>query len=292
MSISRFFKKRTTLAAVAAGGGAIVLAAAGASLAAPALAASAGGSQQPAGSTTAVRLSLTPMPLGQVVVGAGTVTLSGYGFTPGSSHEVALSAFGFELPLGTVTASADGSVSWQYSAGHVAAMTKDHTGARDYPEARLHGARTGIRLVVLNAGQGTPVITRSPAITGLGRYRLEAVEPGFGAIKSGSATLVYNPAAKTISVTLTAAGLTPGDHAAHIHLGSCQDQGAVAYMFADFTANSRGVIWDETRTVTGVAAADLSGGWYFNLHQGNSGNILSSSGQPTINFRPLECADI
>ena len=35
----------------------------------------------------------------------------------------------------------------------------------------------------------------------------------------------------------------------------------------------------------------LTGGWYLNLHQGNSNNILSN-GQPTINFRPLLCANI
>jgi hypothetical protein len=32
-------------------------------------------------------------------------------------------------------------------------------------------------------------------------------------------------------------------------------------------------------------------GWYLNLHQGNSGNILAN-GSPTINFRPLLCGDI
>jgi hypothetical protein len=47
-----------------------------------------------------------------------------------------------------------------------------------------------------------------------------------------------------------------------------------------------------TRTLTGVKAVDLSGGWYLNLHQGNSNDILSSSGQPAINFRPLECSNI
>jgi hypothetical protein len=32
-------------------------------------------------------------------------------------------------------------------------------------------------------------------------------------------------------------------------------------------------------------------GWYLNLHQGNSNNILAN-GQPTVNFRPLLCADL
>jgi hypothetical protein len=121
---------------------------------------------------------------------------------------------------------------------------------------------------------------------------VHAVEPGWGVITPGSATLVYNPATRSLSVTVNAAGLTPGAHAAHIHVGSCQQQGGVAYMLMDFTANSQGVISNETRVVTGVTAVELSGGWYLNLHQGNSTNILNSGGQPTINFRPLECANI
>jgi hypothetical protein len=44
-------------------------------------------------------------------------------------------------------------------------------------------------------------------------------------------------------------------------------------------------------TVTGVTSFPASG-WYLNLHQGNSGNILDAAGQPTIFFRPLLCANI
>ena len=32
-------------------------------------------------------------------------------------------------------------------------------------------------------------------------------------------------------------------------------------------------------------------GWYLNIHQGNSNQILDN-GNPTIYFRPLLCADI
>ena len=53
-------------------------------------------------------------------------------------------------------------------------------------------------------------------------------------------------------MTLSASGLTPGAHAAHIHIGSCQSQGAVAYMLMDFNADSNGNIHNETRMVTGV----------------------------------------
>jgi hypothetical protein len=48
---------------------------------------------------------------------------------------------------------------------------------------------------------------------------------------------------------------------------------------------------DQTRTVTGVTTPMPATGWYLNLHQGSSNNILSN-GQPTIFFRPLLCANI
>jgi len=80
-------------------------------------------------------------------------------------------------------------------------------------------------------------------------------------------------------------------HAAHIHIGSCQAQGLVQYMLTDFVASGHGTIDHETRTVTGVTTPMPATGWYLNLHQGNSNNILAN-GQPTIFFRPLLCANI
>lgn len=118
-----------------------------------------------------------------------------------------------------------------------------------------------------------------------------AVEAGAGESLSGRATVTYDPGARTITVTVTATGLTPGMHAAHIHVGSCQAQGPVQYMLMDFVANGHGTIDDQTRTVTGVTTPMPATGWYLNLHQGNSNNILSN-GQPTIFFRPLLCANI
>jgi hypothetical protein len=40
-----------------------------------------------------------------------------------------------------------------------------------------------------------------------------------------------------------------------------------------------------------VTAPIPAHGWYLNIHQGNTGNILSN-GQPTIYFRPLICANL
>jgi hypothetical protein len=107
----------------------------------------------------------------------------------------------------------------------------------------------------------------------------------------GRATITYDRYAQTISVTVNASGLTPGAHAAHIHVGSCSSQGAVQYMLMDFTANAEGQIVHETRTVGNVTTPLPASGWYLNLHQGNSNNILAN-GQPTIFFRPLLCANI
>jgi hypothetical protein len=107
---------------------------------------------------------------------------------------------------------------------------------------------------------------------------------------AGTASLSYNAAAQTLTVTVNASGLTPGKHAAHIHFGSCQNQGPVVYMLMDLTANSVGKIVNETRVLTGVTSAIPVNGWYLNIHQGNSNNILRN-GAPTILFRPLLCAN-
>ena len=97
--------------------------------------------------------------------------------------------------------------------------------------------------------------------------------------------------ARTITVTLTASGLTPGAHAAHIHVGSCASQGPVQYMLMDFTVDNAGRIVNQVRTVTGVTMPVPATGWYLNVHQGNSNTILAN-GQPTANFRPLLCTNI
>jgi len=126
-------------------------------------------------------------------------------------------------------------------------------------------------------------------------YQLQSVEVGptgtsYGT-PQGQATVAYDPAAKTITVTLTAGGLTPGAHAAHIHLGSCLSQGPVQDMLMDFTADSHGQIVHQVRTVTGVTTPLPATGWYLNLHQG-TGNTILANGQPTPAFRPLLCAGI
>lgn len=215
-----------------------------------------------------LHLNLAPMPEGTATIGDGTVSISELGLTPGSSHVVDVAtASGAVTDVGTLTAN---------SVGQASATFQAHAGGWG-------------RVLVLDGATGTaPIAVTAPlgfgSVTGL--FAVENGHPYWG-----TATVVYNPAAETVTVTVSAFGLSAGAHAAHIHSGSCASQGPVVYMLQDFTASSSGVINHETRVVTGVTSFPATG-WYLNLHQGNSGNILTSSGQPTIFFRPLLCADI
>jgi hypothetical protein len=290
MKITNHPWKRAASAAVTAGAVALTGAIASVGLAMSASAAPgapANASQTGASSgTVTLHLGLTPMPRGHLALGTTSVGVAGYGFTPGSSHEVAVSSPGSTIPVGTLTANPVGVAHWSAPLSTVTSALAKHGIQLGVPGA----TPPSLRLVILKAGQGTPVIAETPAITGLGRSTLYAVQPGWGVIKPGSATIVYDPGAKTVSITVNATGLAPGAHAAHIHAGSCQQQGAVVHMMTDFTADPHGVISNETRTVHGITAMKVSG-WYLNLHEGNSENILSN-GQPTVNFRPILCANI
>jgi hypothetical protein len=219
-------------------------------------------------------LNLAPMPTGTVTTGttpAGQqfVQVNAFGLTPGSAHTVTLGG----SPIGTLTANGAGQVVTTFNVPAIS----------PYDEVRI-----------LNAGPGTSVIAVTPPTIGTsnGPYPLQAVEAGFplGSLR-GYAALVYNPWARTITVTVTASGFTPGAHAAHIHLGSCSSQGPILYPLMDFIADKHGDIVNETRVVTDAIMPPATG-WYLNLHQGNSENILNSQGQPTIFFRPLLCANI
>ncbi len=218
---------------------------------------------------TTRHLNLMQMPTGTVSRGQGVVSITMFGLTPGSMHTMTLHG----NPIGTLTANATGQAS--------ASVT-----AKSIPG--------GSKVMILDAGPGTTVIAQTgPLGNGNGPHKLNAIETGFpqGSLH-GHATLVYDPNAKTITVTLNASGLAPGAHAAHIHLGSCQSQGPVKLVFIDFIADSHGNIHNQTRVVTGVTTVMLNDGWYLNLHRGNSNDILSKGGQPTIFFRPLLCANI
>ncbi len=235
-------------------------------------------------------LSLHAMPVGTVRFGrAGhgrlTVRARVFGLTPGSSHAVDLRVPGHSrlIRFSTLTAN---------DAGQASSTLHSHFSGP---------LRRGSRLLVRMGAQGsrlarTPIAeTRRLRYPGRATHRLIAVEVSRRGVRYGTphgrATLAYNASRQTLTVTVHASGVTPGPHAAHIHLGSCMSQGPVKYMLRDLVANRHGRIVHAIRVFTHVTAPIPAHGWYLNIHQGNSGNILSN-GQPTIYFRPLLCADI
>jgi Cu/Zn superoxide dismutase len=240
--------------------------------------------------TSTEYLHLHAMPVGTVRFGRDryrrlTARVVAHGLTPGSSHTVELLLPG---RLGVVRfppliANSLGQAR--------ATLTSSYTG-RWWRWSRL----------VIRMGVGSSSLSRRPiAVTALLRHAgarphpLISVEYGPGHVFYGTprgvATISYSRRHQTLTVTVTASGVTPGPHAAHIHLGSCYSQGPVKYMLKDLVANRRGQIVHAVRVFTNVTKPIPAHGWYLNIHQGNSSNILSN-GNPTIYFRPLLCADI
>jgi len=243
------------------------------------------------GGQQTMNVNLQPMPTGTVSLSQGSQGLSAQvsvsGLTPGSSHAVELRSGGTVLTqFATLTVDGTGQAN--------TTLTSSYTGS----------IPAGSRVVILNGaaddgGVDSQQIADSfvggNADSGGSMGALRALDiTGDGTdyqTLSGTASVAYDPAAQTVTVTVNASGLTPGAHAAHIHLGSCASQGAVQYMLMDLTANSQGQVVNETRVITGVTSPIPSSGMYINIHQGDSNTILAN-GQPTIAFRPLLCANI
>jgi Cu/Zn superoxide dismutase len=236
-------------------------------------------------------LILKPMPYGTVTFSRGsggqlTVRADMAGLTPGSAHAVQLVRPGSASPasFGTLTASKVGEADVTLHSSHTGGIPSDST--------------LVIRNGTTSGGVPGEPIAETAALNGIpgSAVKLTAVEVSSTGVRygapQGTATITYNPGAQTLTVVVNASGLTPGAHAAHVHTGSCQSQGPVKYMLIDFVANAHGKIVNEARTVADVKTPIPPSGWYFNLHQGNHSNILTSSGMPTIFFRPLLCSPI
>jgi hypothetical protein len=208
-----------------------------------------------------------------------------FGLTPGSSHNVNLVIPGRSgtIRFSRLTANSVGQA--------------DSTLQSNFTGHLPRGSRLLVRMGVRGGGVAREPIAETRRLSRPGRWphRLIAVEVSPGGISYGTprgrATISYNASRHTLTVTVNASGVTPGPHAAHIHLGSCQSQGPVKYMLQDLAANRHGRIEHAARVFTNVTTPIPATGWYLNIHQGNSGDILSN-GQPTIFFRPLICANI
>jgi Cu/Zn superoxide dismutase len=284
--MSNITRRGMRITAAAAGAGVIAVGAW--AITAQARPADAATSPMNSSAVTATTVRLSPMPQGTIAFGKDSkghidVTVNAFGLTPGSSHEVRLmKGHRAVATFSTLTANSMGQV-------------KDETLGSDYS-----GALGSMQVAMLEGNGGDTValteIARTASYASTRHaYPLISAETGakgksWGTPK-GSAVIAYSRTAKMIMVTVNASGFAPGMHAAHIHLGSCDAQGPVLDTLADFNANAKGQIVKETRMITDVTAVPPATGWYLNLHQGNSSNIMSN-GRPTINFRPLACANI
>ena len=237
-----------------------------------------------------VRLTLRAMPVGRVAFRRDRhhhlmVRADLFGLTPGSSHAVDLWVPGRSrvIRFSPLTANSGGQA---YST-----LSSNFTGQW------RPGSRLRIRMGVGGGRVAREPIAMTRRLLRPGRrsHRLISVEVTRKGVSygtpQGGATVVYSGSRHTLTVTVHARGVAPGRHAAHIHVGSCMSQGPVLYMLRDLIANRRGVIVHAVRVFTGVTTPIPARGWYLNIHQGNSGDILSN-GQPTIFFRPLLCSDI
>jgi hypothetical protein len=243
-------------------------------------------------SATVRHLTLQSMPSGSVELTPATdgrivARVGAYGLTPGSTHtvEVETPYSRDVIDFGTITADATGQAH--------ATLTAHHWGGLPH--------ESEVVLLLGTRGQGSLAqepIAHTSELSGwpYGHYYgflgEDVTQHGSNlGFLGGHATLRYDAAAHTITVNVTAFGLTPGAHAAHIHLGTCRSQGGVAYMMMDFTADGHGTVWNETRTITGVKSGPPAQGWYLNLHLGTSNTILANNA-PTVFFRPVLCANI
>jgi Cu/Zn superoxide dismutase len=234
---------------------------------------------------------------------SGTVTLSWdpqtknvsakmqmVGFTPASTHAMHIhqgscAAQGdVVVPFPDVTANDAGAIdttvtSSQPSAAGLAAGT--FLNIHLAPAAQMGGPGS-LGYTPISCADITPAA--STAVT-------MAPPPQAGQHPQGSATLTYDPAKKTLSVAATASGLVAAsDHAVHIHLGSCESQGAVKYPLNDLVASPAGTA-ETTTVIQNVDQAPPASGWYFNVHLGSSSQI-EQNGQPTLYFAPIMCGNI
>jgi hypothetical protein len=100
---------------------------------------------------------------------------------------------------------------------------------------------------------------------------------------SGTANLKVVGGDLTVAVDVT--GLRPSSsHAMHIHMGSCESQGAVVHGLPPLVADATGKA-TLTTTVKGVATIPV-GSWYLNIHRD------TMIGQGQTDFDPILCGDI
>jgi Cu/Zn superoxide dismutase len=110
------------------------------------------------------------------------------------------------------------------------------------------------------------------------------LQQGSGPSQAASGTADVSFANGQLTVQITMSGLAPNSaHAAHIHVGSCTNQGAVVHPLTNVTADGNGNATSST-TVAGVTSIP-SGQWYVNVH--GSTDLNTQTG-----FDPIACGSV
>jgi hypothetical protein len=212
------------------------------------------------------------------------------GFTPGSSHAM-------HIHQGSCAAQGDVQVPFpDVTANDVGAIDTTVTSSQPAPDGLAAGTLLNIHLAPA-AQLGDPgslgytPISCADVDPAASAPLTMAAPPQPGQRPQGSAKLTYDPANKTLGVDVTASGLVAGSaHAVHIHLGSCDSQGAVKYPLNDLVASPAGTA-EATTVIQNVDQAPPASGWYINVHLGSSSQI-EQNGQPTLYFQPIICGNI
>src|SRR5438552_2201752 len=106
-------------------------------------------------------------------------------------------------------------------------------------------------------------------------------------VPKGTADLNWDPSSHNLTVKISLTGLAPGPkstHPAHIHTGSCSNQGPVIYPLKNLGADAHGNA-TMTTTISNVTKGIPASGWYVNVHNGPT---LT----PAEQFLPIVCSDV
>ena len=173
----------------------------------------------------------------------------------------------------------------QYSKGYVM-VTRNFIQRRSNPLALLCvvgvlflAARDVSKSAPASTPASAPAVTSIPTIPTI---------TGSGTLKhmpNGTADLSWDPASHTLTVKVSLIGLTPSSmHPAHIHTGSCANQGNVIYPLTTVVADAHGVA-TSTTVVKDIMNGIPATGWYVYVHNGPG---LSTNDQ----FLPIVCGDV
>lgn len=143
------------------------------------------------------------------------------------------------------------------------------------------GLTTDDQMLSIACGDIANVTT---SLTGLqlAEIRLNAPSGVVGQTTVGNAQLTLTGNVLTVHIQLS--GLEPNTkHPAHIHAGSCTNQGKVIYPLKAVLADAQGNV-DVVTQIGGVTAIPTTG-WYINVHHNT--NLASQTG-----FDPIACGNV